>query len=265
LRGDTAEAKMCYSVGVVVAELLDHQEEMLRVMAARQEAADAAARPNAEAAANMRRQVQQLEKLFTRLRLTRLYGQEQADKVLNPTILEFDGLTEEQMKALKEVQKESEGAAKAARRQDERKSAAGDRGHPYRASGEVSGVRRVMDCFACGKSGHWAREGKCKPADLQAKAYKDMMASMQRSSEQPSLPADNSGQADHTMQAMLMMLQQAASQQGKAPVQPPPPPPQPAAVQGGPVAALGNLLAGIQQGGGAGGNAKAGGAEGPNN
>jgi Zinc knuckle len=120
--------------------------------------------------------------VLTQIRLANLYGYGPAVRIAAP--VKFAGLTEEQMKVLKEVQKESVAAADMGKMALVRATV---KAQPYPAGGAAGGVVQMADCRAvstchtCGVSGHWARDNKCKPTDIQAKAMRDAAAKMQMS------------------------------------------------------------------------------------
>ncbi len=118
-----------------------------------------------------RRQARSLATTLTDLCLANDLGFESALKVSAPAI-KYVMLTEEQQKALKELQKDQAAMQKA-------EKASRNRPLPY-SGGPTRGVITKGECKGCRVMGHWKRDNACKTADVQRKAARDAAEQFQR-------------------------------------------------------------------------------------
>jgi hypothetical protein len=171
----TDEALGYVNMGKMADAALVWGENVLRTLGPLQEPADAAARPIRDSVQQLRRQVKKLAFGVSQARVGAQFGARQANMLGEPTV-KYDELTDEQLKFVRDLQKEADskvGQQKAA------VAKTSERVHPYQAAAAAGGGRLKSECHTCGVAGHWARDMKCKPADIQAKAIRDAAAKMQ--------------------------------------------------------------------------------------
>jgi hypothetical protein len=183
----TEDAKFFAATAKCIADQLVFGEDALRLLAPRQEEEAAAQRPVAEAVQLLRRLLTRLSRTFTQLQLANMYGSQQALRIAGPHT-KIRGLSDEEMKILREVQKEGEAQISAGK-MAAAKLAAKVAPYPAPGAGGPAADRKAASaCHTCGVTGHWARDNRCKPADIHAKAMRDAAAKMQLAA-MPSLPA----------------------------------------------------------------------------
>jgi len=98
------------------------------------------------------------------LRLANELGYGAANQILAP-VAAYEGMSDEQRSMIKKMQKEAAEAKKES-----------TRSRPYQPAANRSDAKTISQCRVCGVTGHWAADGKCKPADIQAKAMRDAAA-----------------------------------------------------------------------------------------
>ncbi len=116
-----------------------------------------------------------LATVITEMRLAHDLGFDVALCISAPA-MKYEKLSEEQLKILKEFQKELTASLKA-------ESQKRDRPQPYAGSGAGgsggSGFRQGT-CRACDRPGHWQFDNKCKAVDVQRKAVRDAQQQFQQ-------------------------------------------------------------------------------------
>lgn len=107
----------------------------------------------------------------TYTRIAHDHGFGLAAKIRAPTAT-YAALSEEQQQIIKEHLKEEEKLKKE-QLKEKKEAEKSTRSQPYPAGNTLAERKNQGHCHVCGQSGHWFRDGKCKPADIQAKAMKD--------------------------------------------------------------------------------------------
>ena len=178
MKHDSEEGKGLQAFMLKLDTIRIGKEDALRQIKPQMDHADAALQNRAKAVAqSLRMGIKEATQLATYIKLSSQIGFEEAGRIVEP-VYDYEGLTEEQMKLLKEVQKNITSKMKVSQEAQHKQT-------PYAASGEGGGRpygpgnRGTQSCNNCGVVGHWARDNRCRPADVQAKALKDAQAKLQ--------------------------------------------------------------------------------------
>lgn len=159
-------------------------ETVLRRISGLQEAANAADTPIWDAVQVLRKHVPVMEKSVTRFRLAIGYGYDVAAEIAAPVVTMW-GLSDEQQKLFQTMQKDraklekKAAAAVAEPRQQMAVSGGTNGGAAMFGTGGARKRPANSYCFACGSQDHWAKDGRCNPADVNAKAMRDAQRQLQ--------------------------------------------------------------------------------------
>jgi hypothetical protein len=108
---------------------------------------------------------------LTQARLAATYGWNAAARVAAP-VVKYAGLSEEQMKAVRELEKARESGPPRQEARQIKFSSGGYGPSPYEGA---RGRKHIGMCNICGMEGHWGRDNQCRVVDIQAKLRREAM------------------------------------------------------------------------------------------
>jgi hypothetical protein len=151
------ESRLAVAMVKMVADHMHCLEEAVRRLVPRMEA-EGDNTPIRDAVQWLRRAGAEQQLCLTRARLAADFGWSGAAQAAAP-VVKYAGLSEEQMKVVRELQKEK----------DQERTR--QRETPYSA-GRTR--RRPGSCNICGVEGHWGKDNACRITDIQAKLRREM-------------------------------------------------------------------------------------------
>lgn len=159
---DTEEGRLLYGATTKMEEArLSVEEAVLRLGRIAEDADENMRERLNNTRQNLRRAITKYAEVSSSLRMASELGFGPANQVFS-NIAGYEGLSEDQRTMLKKLQKEA---------MDAKKEAA--KAKPYQVPVRNPEFKTISQCHVCGVSGHWAKDGRCKPADIQAKALRD--------------------------------------------------------------------------------------------
>ncbi len=151
------ESRLAVAMAEMVADHMHCLEETVRQLVPRMEA-EGDNTPIRDAVQWLRRTGAEQQLCLTRARLAAELGWSRAARAAAP-VVKYAGLSKEQMKVMRELQKEK----------DQERTR--QREMPYSA-GRTR--RRPGSCNICSVEGHWRKDNACRITDIQAKLRREM-------------------------------------------------------------------------------------------
>ncbi len=171
LNGDTDEKRLAVAMARMIGDQLTGVEQALRQIEPKIEAEDAESQPIRSAIQWLRKVRNYQQFTLTQARLAATYGWNAAARVAAP-VVKYAGLSEEQMKAVRELEKARESGPPRQEAGQVKFSSGGYGPSPYEGA---RGRKRIGMCNICGMEGHWGRDNQCRAVDIQAKLRREAM------------------------------------------------------------------------------------------